>query len=149
VIRKYRPTIVLANAIRDRHPDHGRAASLSYDSCFLAGLAKITTKDRDGNLQDPWRPEAVYHYIQSQYIAPDLVVDVSDFWEVKMKAVMAYKSQMYDPSSKEPQTFISTPEFLKLIESRAVEYGHAIGVKYAEGFTARRYIGVRDLFDLI
>lgn len=147
-IRKYQPEIVLANAIHDRHSDHGRAAELGTDACFLSGLAKIETT-LDGKPQQAWRPKAVYHYIQSQFIEPDFIVDISDFWEVKVASYMAYKSQMYDPQSKEPETYISKPEFLKLIEARAVELGHAIGVKYGEGYTLRRYPGVRNLFDLM
>ncbi|MBX2945413.1 MAG: bacillithiol biosynthesis deacetylase BshB1 [Cyclobacteriaceae bacterium] len=147
-IRKYQPAIVLANAIHDRHSDHGRAAALAADACFLAGLAKIETHSH-GLQQAPWRPKAVYHYIQSQFIEPDFIVDISDFWEVKMASYLAYKSQMYDPQSTEPETYISKPEFLKLIEARAIEFGHAIGVNYGEGFTLRRYPGVRNLFDLI
>ncbi|MEW6206712.1 MAG: bacillithiol biosynthesis deacetylase BshB1, partial [Pseudomonadota bacterium] len=112
------------------------------------GLAKIETT-LDGRPQQPWRPKAVYHYIQSQFIEPDFIVDISDFWEVKVASYMAYKSQMYDPQSKEPETYISKPEFLKLIEARAVELGHAIGVKYGEGYTLRRFPGVRNLFDLV
>jgi bacillithiol biosynthesis deacetylase BshB1 len=147
-IRKYQPEVVLANAIHDRHSDHGRAAELAADACFLSGLAKIETTV-DGKPQQPWRPKAVYHYIQSQFIEPDFIVDISDFWEVKVASYMAYKSQMYDPQSTEPETYISKPGFLKLIEARAVEFGHAIGVKYGEGYTLRRYPGVRNLFDLM
>lgn len=148
-IRKYQPDIVLANAIYDRHSDHGRAAALAHDACFLSGLAKIETRDEHGNPQQPWRPKVSYHYIQSQLIKPDLIVDISEFWKVKMDSYLAYKSQMFDPHSKEPQTYISSPEFLKLVEARAIEFGHAIGVKYGEGYTVRRYTGVRNLFDLI
>jgi len=147
-IRKYQPEIVLANAIYDRHSDHGKASALAADACFLSGLAKVETQ-LDGKVQQAWRPKAVYHYIQSQFIEPDFIVDISDFWEVKLASYMAYKSQMYDPHSKEPETYISKPEFLKLIEARAIELGHAIGAKYGEGFTHRRYPGVRNLFDLI
>ena len=147
-IRKFQPEIVLANAIYDRHSDHGRAAELAADACFLSGLAKVETK-LEGKIQQAWRPKAVYHYIQSQFIKPDFIVDISDFWEIKLASYMAYKSQVYDPTSKEPQTYISTPEFLKLIESRAIEFGHAIGAKYGEGFTVRRFPGVRNLFDLV
>ena len=118
------------------------------DACFLSGLTKIETESND-KPQVPWRPKAVYHYIQSQFIKPDIIVDVSDFWDVKVASYMAYKSQVYDPSSKEPETYISTPQFLKLIESRAIEFGHAIGVTYGEGFTVRRFLGVRNLFDLV
>lgn len=147
-IRKYRPDIVIANAVYDRHIDHGKGASLAYDSCFLSGLSKIETKDDQGALQKEWRPSVVYHYIQSHYIEPDFVVDISDFWEKKLKAINAFKSQFHDPANKEPSTYISSPAFLKMVESRAQELGHSIGVAYGEGFTVRRNPGVNSLFDL-
>lgn len=147
-IRKYRPAVVLANAITDRHIDHGKGAALAYDACFLSGLAKIETRDDDGMIQQPWRPLHVYHYIQSHYIVPDFVVDISKFWETKIEAIRAFKSQFYDPSNKEPDTYISSPAFLKMVESRAQELGHTIGATYGEGFTVRRTPGVNSLFDL-
>ena len=147
VIRKYQPEIVLANAVYDRHPDHGKGAGLSFDSCFIAGLAKVETSDA-GTKQLPWRPKALYHFIQSQYIQPDFIVDISDHWEKKMEAIRAFKTQFYDPQSKEPETYISNPLFMNLLESRAQEFGHAIGVKFGEGFTVRRSIGVDNLFSL-
>jgi bacillithiol biosynthesis deacetylase BshB1 len=148
-IREYQPEIVLANALHDRHPDHGKGADIAYTSCFLAGLAKVETTDSNGKPQAPWRPKALYHYIQSQFIEPDFVVDISGEWEQKMMAIKAFKTQFYDPSSQEPVTYISTPEFLRMLESRAIEMGHAIGVKYGEGFCTRRWVGVRSLTDLI
>ncbi len=147
-IRKYRPELILANAIRDRHPDHGKGADLAFECSFLAGLAKFETLD-EGKVQAAWRPKALYHYIQSQYIKPDFIVDVSDSWEIKMKAIHAFRTQFYDPNNKEPNTFISNPGFLKMIESRAQEMGYAIGVNYGEGFTVRRFVGVKSLFDII
>lgn len=148
-IRKYRPAIVLANAVYDRHTDHGKGASLASDACFLSGLVKIETKDENGNPQQPWRPSAVYHYIQSIFVEPDFIVDISDYWHVKINAIRAFKTQFYDPNSSEPETYISRPGFIKMVESRAVEFGHAIGTQYGEGFTVRRYPGVRSLFDLL
>lgn len=148
-LRQYKPEIVLANAVYDRHSDHGKGAALAYDSCFLSGLAKIETKDSTGARQEPWRPKVVYHFIQSQFIEPDFVVDVSKQWDTKLKAIKAFKSQFFDPSSSEPQTYISTPQFLRMIEARAIELGHAIGVGYGEGFTVRRIPGVNSLFDLV
>lgn len=148
-VRTFRPDIVLANAISDRHPDHGRGAELAYTACFLSGLSKVETRDEQGSKQEPWRPKALYHYIQSQIHTPDFVVDISSEWDQKMAAVKAFKTQFFDPSSKEPTTYISTPEFLKLLEARSIEMGHAIGVKYGEGFVARRWLGVRSLTDLI
>lgn len=146
-IRKYKPEIILANAIYDRHPDHGRASGLAFEASFLAGLAKIETS-HEGVKQEAWRPKAVYHYIQSLFIRPDFVVDISQEWDKKMEAVRAFKTQFYDPASNEPETYISNPRFLNLLEARATEMGHAVGAKYAEGFTAPRWIGVKSLFDL-
>jgi N-acetylglucosamine malate deacetylase 1 len=148
-IRKYKPSIVLANAVYDRHVDHGKGASLAYDASFLAGLQKIETLDEQGKKQDAWRPTAVYHYIQSLMIKPDFIVDISGFWDTKMAAIKAFKSQFFDPENKEPQTYISNPAFMKMLESRAQEFGHSIGVEYGEGFTVRRDPGVRSLFDLL
>jgi bacillithiol biosynthesis deacetylase BshB1 len=147
-IRKYQPRIILANAIYDRHIDHGKGASLAYDASFLSGLTKIDTVDEDGSPQPAWRPEAVYHYVQSHFITPDFIVDISGQWETKMKAVKAFRSQFFNPESNEPETYISKPGFLKMVEARAIEYGHAIGAAYGEGFTVRRFPGVNSLFDL-
>jgi bacillithiol biosynthesis deacetylase BshB1 len=147
-IRKFQPDMVLANAVYDRHPDHGRAAELIYDSCFLAGLTKVETF-LDGVTQKAWRPKNVYHFIQSQSLKPDFIVDVTEYWDVKMKSIRAYKSQFFDPNNSEPETYISSPAFLSMIESRGIEHGHAIGVKYGEGFTVRRPSGVKNLFDLV
>jgi bacillithiol biosynthesis deacetylase BshB1 len=149
VIRKYQPDVVLANAVYDRHSDHGKGAALAHDACFLSGLAKIETLDSTGKAQQAWRPKALYHYIQSLFIEPDFVVDVTDTWDTKIKSVKAFKTQFYDPSSSEPSTYISSPDFLRMVESRAIELGHAIGTKYGEGFTVRRYPGVKSLLDLI
>jgi len=146
-IRTYQPEIILTNAVHDRHPDHGRASDLVYQSCFLSGLTKVVTQAEE-EPQNAWRPKSVYHFIQSQYIKPDFVVDVSDFWEKKMESLRAFKSQFYDPQSKEPATFISNPGFMKLIEARGHELGYAIGAKYGEGFTVRNLIGVNNLFHL-
>ncbi len=146
-VRKYQPSVVLANATYDRHPDHGRGSDLAFESCFLSGLTKIETKDENGK-QIAWRPTALYHYLQSQFIEPAFVVDISETWEKKLEAIRAFKSQFFDPSSKEPETYISKPGFLKMLEARAVEMGHAIGVKHGEGFVARRWLGVKSLFDI-
>lgn len=148
-IREYRPEIVLANAIYDRHTDHAKGANLSYDASFLAGLAKIRTHNLDGTEQEPWRPKQIYHFIQSIFVEPDFIVDISDYWDHKIRAIQAFKTQFFDPTSKEPETYISKPGFLKMVESRAVEFGHAIGTQYGEGYTVRRYPGVKSLFDLM
>ena len=148
-VREYQPDIVLANAIRDRHPDHGRAAKLVEEACFYSGLMKIDLAGTDGKSLDAWRPKSVYHYIQSNYIQPDFIVDITGFWEIKKRSILAFDSQFFDPESDEPETFISSPGFLDFIESRCKMWGHMIGTRYGEGFTVNRNIGVRDLLDLI
>lgn len=149
-IRKYQPEIILANAVSDRHPDHGRAAKLITEANFIAGLKMVKTTSNNQE-QDPWRAKAVYHYIQSILIKPDFIVDVSDSWQVKLSAIKAFKSQFFDPDTahKEPTTFISTPEFMEFIVARAKEFGHSIGAAYGEGFTVERNIGTKNLFDLL
>lgn len=147
-VRKYRPDMVLANAIADRHPDHGKAAKLAVDACFMAGLKKIKTTYNNQE-QEAWRPKVVYHFIQNVYVKPDLIVDVSDVWDKKIEAIKAFKSQFYNPESTEELTYISTPEFLPFVDARGREMGHAIGKKFGEGFTVNRFIGVQNLFDLI
>jgi len=147
IIRKYKPEIVLANAVTDRHPDHGKGASVASNACFMSGLRKIETS-LDGIAQDPWRPKYIYHYIQNNYIKPDFVVDITDYWETKIESIKAFRSQFYDPNNKEPESFISSSEFLDFIEARSREFGHSIMVKYGEGFTVERTLGITDLFDL-
>lgn len=147
-IRKFQPDIVITNSTYDRHPDHGRGAELVEEACFKAGLAMIETLDSEGDPQKPWRPKKVYFVIQSTSITPTFFVDISSAHEKKMEAIRAYKSQFYDPNSKEPETYIAKPEFMKMVESRALEYGHRIGVKYAEGFVTKDFIGVKDLYNL-
>ena len=147
MIRKYQPEMVLCNAIADRHIDHGKGSQLVSDACFLSGLTKIETH-HNGQKQAAWRPQVVYHYIQWQSIAPDFVVDVSAFMDVKMKAVQAYASQFYDPNSTEPVTPIASKNFLDSIEYRAMDLGRLVGVAFAEGFTVERYLTVNSLTDL-
>ncbi len=146
VLRKYQPDIVLANALSDRHPDHARAAALARDACFFAGLRKIETEE-EGKPQHPWRPARLYHFVQSVYQKPDIVVDISAYWETKMRAVQCFKSQFDSSNTKEPQTFLTTPIFLQFVEARARELGHAIGVAYGEGFNVEKQIGVKSLYD--
>lgn len=149
VIRKYRPDIVLCNAVHDRHIDHARGSQLVSDSCFLSGLMKIDTKWMgEEEWQEPWRPKQVYHYIQWKNLEPDFVVDVSDFIDLKMQAIEAYASQFYDPDSEEPTTPISSKNFTDSIRYRARDLGRLIGAEYAEGFTAERHLAVQSLYDL-
>ena len=147
-IRQYRPAIVLCNAPHDRHPDHGKAAQLVADACFLSGLTKIITTNEQGLTQTAWRPQVVYHYIQDTYIKPDFVLDISAVMEQKIAAIQAFKTQFYDPTSTEPATYISDKHFLDRNYGRALDLGKPLGFEYAEGFICRRTMGVRSLFDL-
>lgn len=148
-IRQYQPNIVIANALKDRHPDHGRAAALIEDAAFLSGLVKIRTQ-LNGNDQQPWRPRLLLHFIQDTYIHPDILIDISQFWGNKMKSISAYKTQFYNPDYDEDnETYISSPEFVKSVEARNREFGKYIGATFAEGFTCARPLGVGDLSDLL
>lgn len=148
MIRKYKPEIVLCNAIEDRHIDHGKGSKLVSDACFLSGLRKIETI-HEGNHQAAWRPKQVYHYIQWNEITPDFVVDVTGFMEQKLEAVFAYKSQFYDAQSNEPETPISSKNTMDSLSYRNQNLGRLIGVEFAEGFTAERPVAVNSLEDLI
>jgi bacillithiol biosynthesis deacetylase BshB1 len=147
MIRKYQPEIVLCNAIQDRHIDHGKGSKLVSDACFLSGLRKIETT-LNGESQQAWRPKVVYHYIQWENLQPDFVVDISGFLDVKMESILAYSSQFYDPNSKEPESPISSKNFLDSVKYRAQDLGRIIGVAHGEGFTVERYLAVNSLSDL-
>ena len=149
MIRYYRPELVICNAIDDRHIDHGKGSQLVSDACFLSGLLKIETIHKDKNaLQEPWRPKAVYHYIQWKDLEPDFAVDVSGYMDKKMASVLAYKTQFFDPNSDEPETPISSKNFTDSITYRARNLGRLIGVEFAEGYTVERYPAIDSLFDL-
>ena len=148
LIRKYKPEIVLCNAIEDRHIDHGKGSKLVSDACFLSGLEKIET-EFEGEIQKKWRPKLIYHYLQWNNSKPDFVVDISNFMDVKMEAVLAYTSQFYDPNSKESETPISSKNFTDSVYYRAKDLGRLIGVEYAEGFTVERLIAITSLDKLI
>ncbi|KGL63201.1 bacillithiol biosynthesis deacetylase BshB1 [Polaribacter sp. Hel1_85] len=148
MIRKYKPEIVLCNAIDDRHIDHPKGSNLVSDACFLSGLLKIETII-EGKRQEKWRPKQVYHYIQWKNIEPDFVLNVSGFMDLKMKSVLAYSSQFYDPKSNQPETPITSKNFTDSVNYRAKDLGRLIGVEYAEGFTTERYVAVENLGKLI
>jgi bacillithiol biosynthesis deacetylase BshB1 len=148
MIRKYKPEIVLCNAIDDRHIDHGKGSKLVSDASFLSGLLKIETV-LDGEIQKPWRPKVVYHYIQWKNIEPDFVVDITGFTDKKIESILAYRSQFYDPNSKEPESPISSKNFLESLNYRSRDLGRLTGVEHAEGFTTERYLAVNSLGDLI
>ena len=148
VIRYFKPEIILANSLNDRHPDHGRAAKLVSDAAFYSGLSKIETT-REAISQQAWRPKAVYHYIQDYNLVPDFVFDISNYFDKKIEVLMAYKSQFYNPESNEPETPISSKAFLEFIRHKAGTFGRPAGFEFAEGFNVNRTIGIDNLFNLI
>ncbi len=148
MIRKYQPEIVLANAIDDRHPDHAKGAKLVSDACFLSGLVKIETVC-EGENQPVWRPKQVFHYIQWKHIEPDFVIDISEFMDKKIEACLAYKTQFYNPDSKEPVTPIATKDFLESLTYRAQDLGRLSGVAYAEGFTTEKLLAFKNFEGIV
>lgn len=149
MIRKYQPDIIFSNAIDDRHPDHAKASKLISDACFLSGLIKIQTFSEDGHSQTPWRPKHIFNYIQWKPINPHFVVDISNFLDKKIEACLAYKTQFYNPESKEPITPIATKDFLESITYRAQDLGRLSNVTYAEGFTSEKLIALKNFEGII
>ena len=147
VIRKYQPEIILSNALEDRHPDHGRAGDLVYDSVFLSGLPKIET-EVEGLNQSAHRPRLLLQYIQDRYLKPDIIVDISAHMDQKIESIKAFKTQFYNPDVDGLQTYISSPEFFETVIGRSREFGKSIGATFGEGFTSRKLLGVDNLFDL-
>lgn len=150
-IREYRPDVILGNVLTDRHPDHGRAGNLISDACFLSGLAKIETFDDEGVAQEKWRPRYFLQYMQDWYHEPDLLIDVSDVVDTKMKSINAYITQFHTAESEAggPQTYISTPDFKESLLARMRMMGKRIGVKYAEAYITQKHIGLSNLEGLI
>lgn len=149
-LRKYRPEIIICNAPEDRHPDHGRSASLVNDAAFLSGLRKVKTRDGEKEQQE-WRPKYVFHYIQDTYIHADFVIDISEVFDKKVEAIEAFTTQFYigGKNDREPQTYISSPEFLESVINRSKMFGKMIGVKHAEGFISKKMIGLNSFDALI
>lgn len=143
-IRRYQPEVLLVNAYSDRHPDHGRGATLAKEACFLSGLLKIETS-WEGEKQEKWRPKAVYGYIQDHFLEPDFVVDISPYVDQKLAAIQAYNTQFYQPGQEGPKTPISGRDFIDFLKGRWAQFGRTIGVEYAEGFTVDRAVGVNDI----
>ncbi|MBM3451974.1 MAG: bacillithiol biosynthesis deacetylase BshB1 [Bacteroidetes bacterium] len=146
-IRRFKPEIVFANSISDRHPDHRKGAKLVAEAAYLSGLIKIKSTWQE-NTQEAHRPRLVLHYIQDYLIPPTIVFDVSPFINKKLDAIKCYKSQFYDPDSNEPSTPISGEDFFEFLKGRMKEFGRPMGVEYAEGFTSEKIIGVSDIFKL-
>lgn len=149
IIRASKPTIVFANALEDRHPDHGRGAELVARASFLSGLRKIESMDENGQPQEPWRPRHVFHYIQDRNLPADFVVDITEFMDKKMELIFCFSSQFYDPSSDEPETPISSKHFIEHIKAKNAWYARDIQTGYAEAFRVQKNIGISNVFDIL
>jgi N-acetylglucosamine malate deacetylase 1 len=148
-IRQYQPDVVLINAPHDRHPDHGKAAKMVQEACFLSGLLKISTTYK-GKAQAHWRPKRMYHYIQDTFIEPDIIVDISDSFEAKIASIQCFTTQFYNKDGKGPETYISSDGFLEAVSARSINLGRRIGVKYGEGLLkCEASLGLNNLFDLV
>lgn len=147
IYRKYQPKIILIPHWHERHPDHIHAHYLCREAWFYSGLHKIETK-LDGKKQKPWRPYHYFHYMQKYEFAPSFIVDISDLYKTRVDAIKAHRSQFYDPTSNEPETFLSQRSFLDFMDTRMKYYGQQIGVKYGEPFYSVEPIGVHDIFNL-
>ncbi|RYE18613.1 MAG: bacillithiol biosynthesis deacetylase BshB1 [Sphingobacteriales bacterium] len=147
-IRKYQPDIVIANALEDRHPDHGKGGRLIADACFLAGLRKIDTR-YEAKSQEPWRPKRVFHMIQDRFLEPNIIVDISDTMDQKMESILCYKSQFHDPNSSEPMTYIASSDFMDNVKARNSLVGKRIGARYGEGFICENVPGIDNLDQLL
>ncbi len=146
-IRRYRPKIIFAPYFNDRHPDHIHTSRLVKEAMFATGLSKLKTFDREVP-QNAYRPGKLYYYMQTYQFDPSFIIDISDSFETKMKAVQCYQSQFHNPRSREPETFISRPEFLNYIESRAQVFGFQIDKKYGEPFFCEEKIDL-DLIGML
>ncbi len=140
VVRRWRPTLVFAPWPDDRHPDHTRAGRIVAEASFYAGLRKLETG------LPAHRPQAIIYYLQNYMVPPSFVVDVSDTWNTKMRAIHAYKSQFFNPKSTEPLTFIAQDKFLQMIEARGHHFGALIGARYGEAFVTKQPPRIDDVF---
>jgi N-acetylglucosamine malate deacetylase 1 len=139
LIRKYRPKIIFAPYFNDRHPDHISASKLTKNAMFVSGLSKVKTSDREVP-QSAFRPSKLFYYMQTYTFEPSFIVDISEFYDDKISAVHAYGTQFYNPKLKEPETFISSPEFIEYVKARTTFYGFQIGKKYGEPFYSEEKI---------
>jgi hypothetical protein len=147
-IRKYRPDVVLCNSSSDRHPDHAKGYNLVSDAAFLSGLIKIETLHNGAN-QEAWRPSYVFSYIQDRFLEPDFIIDITDVFELKMKATLAYESQFYKKDMTGTETYISSPSFMDNHINRHKIMGKMIGVTYGEGYLSDKKIGLPNLDSII
>ena len=148
LIRELKPTIMIIPHSIERHPDHVHTHHLCKEAWYYAGLQKLKTAHH-GAKQSAHRPHHYFEFMQWHEFESSFIVDISDSYDSKMKAIRAHTSQFFNPLSKDPETKLSSPEFLETIETRAKYYGQRIGVKYGEPFLTQYSLGIKDMFDFI
>ncbi|MGQ0640782.1 MAG: bacillithiol biosynthesis deacetylase BshB1 [Gemmatimonadaceae bacterium] len=143
VIRRLRPTIVIAPAQDGRHPDHRVTSELVRDACFLAGLAKFAPG------LPPHRPRKVLHCItyREEALKPTFVVDISDVFEEKLAAMSAHNSQLAGVLQA-GEVYPNTEELFKVVRHQAAHYGSLIRCKYGEPFYTAETMRVADILPL-
>jgi N-acetylglucosamine malate deacetylase 1 len=144
-IRLYSPRVIFTHFWEDPHPDHVHTCQIVREASHLAGLAKYDSETR----QARHRPNTVAHFMFPRTVVPSFMVDISEFAEQKRASIMCYKSQLYDPSSSEPETYLSDPDFVRRLETRQLYFGSTIGVAHAEGFVVREALNVHDPVELL
>lgn len=147
-IREHKPSIIFAPYFNDRHPDHVDASRLVKKTMFVSGLKKFETF-ADGKLQNAYRPQRLFYYMQTYLFNPSFIIDITDFFEQKIDSVKAFASQFYDPNNSNEDTFISRPEFIDYVEARAKFYGFQISKKFGEPFFSEESIelSINNIFN--
>jgi len=140
LIRRARPRTVAVPYWSDRHPDHVIASELLTEAVFSSGLRRYETGF------DAWKPEWTCYYFINDHVPPSFVIDVSDHYEIKRRALDCHASQFTPPRPSGVPTRLTSPRFRQLIESRDAQFGAVAGVAFAEGFVVRDPIVRPDLF---
>lgn len=144
-LRRLRPRLVFTQFWDDPHPDHAHTSQLVREAAHISGLAKY---DADNGLAR-WRPSAVAYFLFPRNVAPTFIVDISAQFDRKWEAIYAHTSQFHNPNSSEPQSRVSTPQFLREMEARDRYFGALIGTEFGEGFFVREALNVDDPLALL
>jgi len=136
-IRQLRPQIVFLPYWQGRHPDHCATGALGYEACFLAGLKKLPLEGQ------PHRPHKILYSTLYYDVRPSFVVDITDQFERRLQALLAYRSQ-YADQAEGNELFGSEAEVRQRVETLARYYGMMVGARYGEPFLLRETMLVAD-----
>lgn len=145
IIRQYQPKMIFTHYSDDFHPDHMATCELVKNAWYKAGLTNFHSELGAG-----FRPARIFHFMGSVMVAPTFCVDISRFWEQKIKSIEAYESQFYNSNSSnyKGKSQISTPEFMDFIKTRFRFLGSQIRTEYAEPFWCRELAEVQNPLEL-